>query len=265
MSMRTIAALSSLKGRVALVAGGAGPSGRALAETFAELGAAVALLDRPGSGAEDLARSLTDIYGVLATAIVADPGDEAAVRKAPQRVVDTCGRLDVLAVQPADLPAAGAGPIEEQSAAAWRAGLEAGLTAPFLLIQQAVPALRASGKGSVVLLGGLATALGADPRRDDDADSTVPVAAAAAGGGLLQTMRWLAAALAPQVRVNAIVAGAAERSASAAVKRRIAARTPLGRMMSDEDLKGAAAYLASDLSAFVTGQCLTVDGGWSAW
>ena len=77
--------------------------------------------------------------------------------------------------------------------------------------------------------------------------------------------RWLATTLAPQVRVNAIVPGGVERNTQAAFRRKYAARTPLGRMATEEDLKGAAAYLASDLSAYVTGQSLMVDGGWSAW
>ena len=69
--------------------------------------------------------------------------------------------------------------------------------------------------------------------------------------------------LAPQIRVNAIVPGGVERNTAAAFRRKYAARTPLARMATEEDLKGAAAYLASDLSAYVTGQCLMVDGGWS--
>src|SRR4051812_11813331 len=94
--MRSFSALASLKGRVALVTGGAGHIGKAIAETYAELGAAIALLDRPGAGAEIVARALTDTYGVLTTVIAADLADEAAVRKVPQRVVDACGRLDIL-------------------------------------------------------------------------------------------------------------------------------------------------------------------------
>ena len=267
--MRTYASLSSLKGRVALITGGAGHIGRAIAETYAELGAAVAILDRAGSGAEDVARNLTDVYGVLTTVIAVDLADEAAVRKAPQRVVDACGRLDILVNNAAFVGTDGlegwTTAVEHQSIATWRKALEVNLTAPFLLAQQAIPALKASGKGCIINIGSIYGVLGPDWRLYEDVDFGTPAAYAAGKGGLLQMTRWLATTLAPHVRVNAIVPGGVERNTPAAFRRKYSARTPLGRMATEEDFKGAAAFLASDLSLYVTGQSLMVDGGWSAW
>jgi NAD(P)-dependent dehydrogenase (short-subunit alcohol dehydrogenase family) len=91
------------------------------------------------------------------------------------------------------------------------------------------------------------------------------LAYSASKGGLLQLMRHLATLLAPKVRVNAISPGAIERAQPKAFRRRYAERTPLKRLGREEDLKGAVAYLASDLSAYVTGHNLVVDGGWTAW
>lgn len=210
--MRSFSDLTSLKGRVALVAGGVSPAGRAIATIYAELGAAVAILDQPGSAAEDIARALTEKYGVIVTAVTAEAGDTEAIRKVPRRVVDTCGRLDILV----NIGVSENIPLDQLSPDTWQNALTTGLTAPFLLIQQAIPALRASGKGSVINL-----------------STTSGVAACAAGGGLAQLSRALAEALAPNVRVNAIAGGTAD------------------------DLRGAAAFLASDLGAHVTGQCLT--------
>ena len=91
------------------------------------------------------------------------------------------------------------------------------------------------------------------------------LAYSASKGGLLQLMRHLSTLLAPAVRVNAISPGGIERGQPEAFRRNYAARTPLKRMGTEEDMKGAVAYLASDLSAYVTGQNLVVDGGWTAW
>src|SRR5947208_2606569 len=74
-----------------------------------------------------------------------------------------------------------------------------------------------------------------------------------------------AAVLAPRVRVNAIAPGGVWRGQPDVFRERYEVRTPLRRMAIEEDLKGAVAYLASDLSSYVTGHTLVVDGGWTAW
>ena len=268
--MRSVSELMSLKGRVAVVTGGAGHIGSTIARTYAELGAAVVVLDRPGAAAESVAQELTETYGVLAIALYVDLADEASVRKVPQRVVETCGRLDIVVNNAAFVGADGlegwTAPVEDQSIATWRQALEVNLTAPFLLVQKAIPFLKASGKGAVINIGSIYGTLGPDWSLYDD--STVPGTPAAYGaskGGLMQMTRWLATALAPDVRVNAIVPGGVERNTPDKFKQRYVARTPLNRMAREEDMKGIAAFLASDMSAYVTGQCVMVDGGWSAW
>jgi NAD(P)-dependent dehydrogenase (short-subunit alcohol dehydrogenase family) len=92
-----------------------------------------------------------------------------------------------------------------------------------------------------------------------------PAAYAASKGGLLQLTRWLATVIAPAVRVNCLTVGGVWRNQPEDFHQRYLAKTPLRRMATEEDLKGAVAYLASDLSLYVTGQNLIVDGGWTAW
>mgnify|MGYP001558703928 FL=1 len=92
-----------------------------------------------------------------------------------------------------------------------------------------------------------------------------PAGYGASKAGLLQLARHLATTLAPRIRVNAISPGGVWRGQPQAFHARYEARTPLKRMAVEEDVKGAVAYLASDLSAYVTGHNLLVDGGWTAW
>jgi NAD(P)-dependent dehydrogenase (short-subunit alcohol dehydrogenase family) len=92
-----------------------------------------------------------------------------------------------------------------------------------------------------------------------------PAAYAASKGGILQLTRWLATVLSPDIRVNAITPGGLTRDQLEDFQRRYVERTPLRRMAKEEDLKGAVVYLASDMSAYVTGHNLIVDGGWIAW
>ena len=92
-----------------------------------------------------------------------------------------------------------------------------------------------------------------------------PAAYGASKGGLIQFTRWLATTLAPDVRVNAISPGGIARGQPPSFVERYVARTPLARMATEEDFRGAVAYRGSDMSAYVTGVVLDVDGGWSAW
>jgi len=92
-----------------------------------------------------------------------------------------------------------------------------------------------------------------------------PAAYAASKGGLLQLTRWLATVLAPDIRVNAISPGGIWHNQPESFLEKYVMLTPLRRMATEEDLKGAIAYLAGDLSTYVTGHNLIVDGGWTSW
>ena len=92
-----------------------------------------------------------------------------------------------------------------------------------------------------------------------------PAAYGASKGGLHQLTRWLATTLAPDIRVNTLVPGGIFRQQPESFVAAYSKRTPLGRMAHEEDMAGALLYLCSDLSAYVTGHALPVDGGWQAW
>lgn len=267
--MRSIESMMSLEGRVSVVTGGAGHIGRELCATLAELGAAVVVVDLSQSRCNVVAEELAEQYGVRALGLAADLENEAAVQAVPDQVVEWCGGLDILVncaafVGSSDLEGWATG-FEAQRADTWRRALEVNLTAPFLLTQASLPALRRGGHGSIINLGSIYGILGPDWRLYEGTGMGNPAAYAASKGGLLQLTRWLASTLAPEIRVNAIVPGGLLRGQAETFISRYIARTPLRRMGREDDLKGAAAYLASDLSAYVTGQHIVVDGGWSVW
>ncbi len=266
---RSLAELASLRGRVALVTGGAGHLGSALCDGLAELGAEIAIADLAAKDATSLAEDLRQRRGVRALALPADLGQEQELRRLSEQVLDHFGRLDVLVncaalVGTSDLRG-WTGPFEKQSAETWRRALEINLTVPFLLTQACAGALRAHGSGSVINIGSIYGLVGPDMRLYDGTSMGNPAAYAASKGGLLQLTRWLASVLAPTVRVNAVSLGGIRRGQAPEFVERYQARVPLARMAMEEDAKGAVAYLAGDVSAYVTGQNLIVDGGWTAW
>jgi NAD(P)-dependent dehydrogenase (short-subunit alcohol dehydrogenase family) len=259
----------SLEGRVALITGGAGHLGYAMAGALAELGAAVAILDLDGEAARRATEGLHSEHGVRVLALEIDLANDDAIRAVPDRVVAELGGIDILINNAALVGTSALGgwavPFEQQSVETWRRAMDVNLTAPFVLTQACRAALDASGHGSVINIGSIYGIVGPDVSLYAGTDLHNPAAYAASKGGLLQLTRWLTTVLAPNIRVNAISVGGVWRNQAAAFQDRYTARTPLRRMATEEDLKGAVAYLASDLSAYVTGQNLVVDGGWTAW
>ena len=267
--MRDIQQLSNLTSRVALIVGGAGHVGRAAAEALMELGASTVILDLDHERCFRCAAELSSATGGRAVGQACDLADEQATREAVRNVLAAWGRLDIVvhcAAYVGTTPIPGwVAPFAKQTVAAWDAALRVSLTSAFVIAQETAAPLAASGHGTIVLVGSIYGLVGPDMRLY--ADTTMGNAAGygAAKGGLLQLGRYLATTLAPAVRVNLVTPGGIERGQPKVFQDRYVARTPLGRMATEEDLKGAIAYLASDLSSYVTGQDLIVDGGWTAW
>jgi len=187
----------------------------------------------------------------------------------PRLVMDQMGRLDILINNAALVGTSElkgwATPLAEQSADTWRLALEVNLTAPFVLTRACAPMLTASGHGSVINMGSIYGIVGPDKKLYAGTKMGNPAAYAVSKGGLLQLTRRLATVLAPDVRVNAIPVGGVWRNQPEDFHQRYRDKTPLNRMAIEEDLKGAVAFLAGDLSAYVTGHNLVGDGGWTIW
>jgi NAD(P)-dependent dehydrogenase (short-subunit alcohol dehydrogenase family) len=267
--MRTVNQLLRLKGRAALVTGGAGHIGLAVGETLAELGATIAVLDLDETACRERVETLSKVRGNCAVSVPCDLTDELATREAVRKAISELGGLDIIvqcAAYVGTTPADGwAVPFEQQTVSAWEAAMRVNLTSAFTVVQEAKEALAISGRGSVILFSSIYGIVGPDMDLYADTTMSNPAGYVASKGGLLQLMRYLATVLAPQVRVNAVSPGGVWRDQPDAFQQRYVSRTPLGRMTTEEDLKGAIAYLASDLSAYVTGHNLVVDGGWTAW
>ncbi|MBI4354229.1 MAG: SDR family oxidoreductase [Candidatus Omnitrophica bacterium] len=252
---RSVAQLMDLTGRRVLLTGGAGHIGTVITKALEETGSRVMILDVRAHGRADAMRC--------------DLRDERATRQAIRAAIKRMGGLEILihcaAYVGATKKPGWAVPFSQQTVEAWDAAMRVNVTSAFVMVQEARNALAASGHGSVILLSSIYGLVGPDWRLYDGTAMAQPAGYAASKGGILQLIRYLATTLAPRIRVNAVSPGGVWRHQPAAFRRRYHTRTPLGRMATEEDLKGAVAYLASDLSAYVTGHNLVVDGGWTIW
>ena len=257
--------LTDLGGRTAVVTGGAGPLGAVLADALAGAGARVVIVDLDAAACEATSGSLPGEGHVALAANLLDPQGLSTVVDAVERL----GACDVLVNNAAFTGTSGvpgyAVPFEEQTDEAFTMALALNLTAPFSLTRRLAPLLRAGGRGSVINVSSIYGLVGPNMGLYEGTRMGNPAAYAASKGGLAQLTRYLSTVLAPEVRVNAFAPGGIARGQDDAFVERYERLTPLARMGTEDDFRGVVTWLASDASAYVTGQVVAVDGGWTAW
>jgi gluconate 5-dehydrogenase len=249
--------LFSLAGRRALVTGGNSGLGEAVARALGRAGAGVWLVARRQRELDAAVASFRG-EGIVADAVAADLTDRAALRAAAQRIEDASGGIDIL------VNAAGVNlrqPFMEVRDEDWDLTLDINLTAPFLLTQQLAPGMRERGHGRIINVTSLQAAR-AFP-------NSAPYGATKSG--LAQLTRAIAEAWSPfGITCNAIAPGFFRTAltepvfADPARAAALVGQTMVGRSGVPDDLAGTAVFLASAASAYVTGQMLFVDGGFSA-
>jgi NAD(P)-dependent dehydrogenase (short-subunit alcohol dehydrogenase family) len=154
---------------------------------------------------------------------------------------------------------------EESTLAVWEQAIRVNLTGVYLVAREGGKAMLKSGGGSMVNVSSTYGVVGPDHRiYEGMAFNSLP-SYAAAKAGVHGLTRWLATYWGHQgIRVNTLVPGGVENNHDPEFVRRYTARVPLGRMAQREDMVGMVIYLASDASAYSTGQQFFVDGGWTA-
>lgn len=250
-----------LDDRVALVTGGGGLIGEAVATGLAEQGATVVLTDLPASDADEVAETL----GGDASFLPADVTDEAAVADVIEGVLDRHGRLDVLANCAYPRNENYGRQYEAVTYEDWCANLVAHLGSYYLTSKAAGAVMREQESGgSIVNLGSIYGQQAPDFSLYDGLEMTSPVEYAPIKGGVVNLTRYLASYLGPDgVRANVVSPGGVYDGHDGTFVDRYERRTVLGRMADPDDVAGAVCYLASDAASYVTGHDLTVDGGWT--
>jgi NAD(P)-dependent dehydrogenase (short-subunit alcohol dehydrogenase family) len=238
-----------LDGRRVLITGAASGIGRATAELFSEEGAALALLDRDAQGLHDVAERIGGFSAVV------DLCDEAAIRRAVADSAAALGGLDGV------VNVAGIGGdftrLGDLQLPDWNKVIAVNLTAPFLVMREALPHLAAAkGKSSIV---NVSSGQGLIP------SSPGMASYCASKGGLVTFSKAMALELGPDVRVNAVCPGVVDTPLVPATMKQFAAsaQSPyaLKRIAEPREIAASILFLISAESRFVTGIALAVDGG----
>lgn len=243
-----------LEGKVALITGAGSGIGRATAELFAQEGAKVVVADTNEDGGQETVENICDASG-KACFVHTDVGKMNQVQSMVQSTLDRYGALDIVHSNAA---AYAMGTATEITEADWDRTQDVCLKATWMIAHHAIPIMQAQGSGVIVITGSVQSLHGV-------ASYT---AYQATKGGVLALTRALAADYAPTIRVNAVLPGAVITGLWAdipeSVREQMAQMTPLGRNGQPEDIAKVALFLASDMSAYMTGAYVVVDGGISS-
>ncbi len=249
--------LFDLSGKTALITGGSRGLGLQMAEALGEMGARVAITARKAAELDEAKAHLKSL-GIDALTVVNDLQQTNSVQPMVEQVLKSLGQIDVLVN---NAGAAWGAPAEDHPLEAWYKIINLNLTAVFLM-SQAVGKLSMIPRryGRIINLASIAGLVGTDPRM------MPTIAYNASKGGVINFTRSLAVEWAHHgITVNAIAPGVFPSKMSQGMidkaEQIILDMTPMKRLGNDDDLKGLAVLLASDASAYITGQTVAVDGG----
>lgn len=248
--------MSLLNTKTAIITGASAGIGRAAAERFAREGANLVINARGAERLEALADAIRAEGGQVAV-LAGDAADESVARRLVEIAEERFGGLDIAFNNAGALGELA--PVEQQTAANWQATLNANLTSAFHAARHQLPALYRRGAGSLIFTGSFVGHTAGMPGMS---------VYSAGKAGLIGFAQALAAEAGPQgVRVNVLLPGgtdtamAAEFATTDDIRAYVESIHALKRIAAPEEIAGAALYLASDLSSFVTGTAHLADGG----
>jgi NAD(P)-dependent dehydrogenase (short-subunit alcohol dehydrogenase family) len=252
----------SLSGKVALVTAGAGPLfGKSISEALAEAGATLITASRSEERnlafAEEMCKKGYDAHGSAV-----DITDLASIERLRSSVIEKFGHIDILVN---NALARVGGDLETQTPKEWTYSAEGDMVGLFALCKTFLQPMLDRGKGNIINISSIYGVVASDPTLYQGTEMQHPPHYDFVKAGMVNFTRYLASTYGKRgIRANCISPGGYLDNQPEPFVQAYSQRVPIGRMLSNEDIKGAVVFLASDASEYVLGANLMVDGGWTA-
>ena len=263
MDEPTVQELLDLSGRVVLITGATGYLGSAMSRALAEAGASVLISSRDRGRAEDAAAKLpvagkAEHWGVELNHLEAD-----SVESGFAEAVESAGKIDILVNNGNEALGKDLTSVTHEEFSHVLVNATGYFSLARLFHDHVV---KREVSGSVIMLGSMYGQVASYPDAYEGLGPASPVGYHTLNGGIIHLTRHLAIYWAKdRVRVNCLSPGPFPFNAPAEVVERLCTKSPMKRMGVPYELKGAIVFLASNASSYMTGQNLTIDGGWTAW
>lgn len=264
---KSLQELLSLKGKTAVITGGAGYLGTAMSETLAELGANLVIASRDEDKCKRKAEEIERLAkgSVRAIGLALNVLNEDSISQFIETIHKYFSPIDILIN---NAWSGNKNTWESISAEDWEYDIDMSLNSVFRLTKAAFADLKST-RGVILNIASMYGHIGPDYRIYDGKEFANPPSYGAAKAGVLQFTRYLASFLSPcGIRVNALSPGAFPHPATQkhdGFMQKLGSKNPLNRIGQPDELKGAVALLCSDAGSYITGQNICVDGGWAIW
>jgi len=260
--------LFSVQGEIAIVTGGTGHLGFAIAEGLSQHGATVVIAGRSKDKCDEKARSIKELTGNKCFGLEFDISSRESIMDGFEWVAREIGNFNIL-INNASYGVQNS--LEKMTSEEWQIGIDGTVKGVFICIQEALPYLKKNHhqSSSIVNIASMYGMVSPNPEIYGNSGFDNPPNYGAGKAAIIQLTKYAACHLAQHnIRVNCISPGPFPKpnvQENEWFIEQLKAKTPLKRIGVPKEIKGAAVYLASNASSYVTGHNLVVDGGWTVW
>ena len=255
-----------LKDKVIIITGGMGLIGSSFSEACCQFGANVVIADREGAGSEEHAKTLSEKFEREMTGVTIDVAKRADVERLKNTAIEKYGRIDGLINCHQNKTAKFFLKFEDYTDENWDAVVETNLKGTFLTCQIIGGYMAENGHGSIINMPSTYSVVAPNHNLYKGTSLGTPAVYSASKGGVMALSQYLATYWANKgVRVNQITPHGVWNNHEDQFEKNFSEMSPLQRMSYNHEVAGAAVYLLSDASSYVTGHNMVVDGGWTTW